>query len=121
MLGKPEEMKLLCTIAINSACPGKVVGIQNQDLRHRMKDSEKKWKENLKERYKGSDVKGTFRVEVDFARKQWKGNSPDIDNMLKVVFDSLKGCIVDDDRHIISVEAKKLTGKDSTVVRVYCL
>ena len=32
---------------------------------------------------------------------------PDIDNMLKAVFDSLKKHVITDDRHISQVEAKK--------------
>jgi Holliday junction resolvase RusA-like endonuclease len=116
-----EKMKRHCTITIDEACPGKVVGVQEKARRHRMKENEKQWMKKVKKQYKDPKFDGSVRVEVDFARKKWKGNSPDLDNMLKVVFDALKTYVIDDDRHIIQAEAKKLSGEDSTVIRVYTL
>ena len=77
--------------------------------------------ESVKNQYAGAVEQGDYRIEVDFSRTRWTGNSPDIDNMLKVVFDSLNGHVITDYRHILQVEAKKITGAISTSIRVYCL
>jgi Holliday junction resolvase RusA-like endonuclease len=75
----------------------------------------------VRDQYSGTVVQGDYRVEVEFSRAKWTGNSPDIDILLKVVFDSLKNHVITDDRHILEVEAKKVSGLDSTSIRVYCL
>jgi Holliday junction resolvase RusA-like endonuclease len=112
-------MRQICSITVNTACPGKVVGVKDPNRRKIMKQTERQWMQSVKNQYTGNVVQGEYRVEVEFSRTKWAGNSPDIDNMLKVVFDSIKEHIITDDRHISQVEAKKVTGADSTSIRVY--
>lgn len=52
---------------------------------------------------------------------QWWGGRGDVDNLLKAILDALQlGCILDDDRHVVSLSGRKLLcgGDDSSRVVV---
>ena len=113
------EMKHICDIKIDSACPSKVIGVQDTTMRHRMKDTEQQWMASVRDQYKGEIIQGQYRIEIDFHREEWKGNSPDIDNLIKTAFDAIKNHVIGDDRNIVEVEAKKMSGKNETLIHVY--